>query len=228
MKDYYRLLGLEQKATKAEIKKNYRLLATKFHPDKNSDPGAEGKFIEITEAYDTLSNRKSRAAYDLLRWQALKNKQTNQESHTIFVPPRESTRSRRNKAQQKRGIKYHQTNGEVNKKLLLVLESLYIFSRYALSIIAMTLMGVILKGALTDLLSGLGSSIGITIGLCLIIGFLIWGLRKVTLHIITEVKKDMALFSIYYKITHRKATQFAFSVFGLILIFYLFILQSYR
>ena len=67
MKDYYGLLGLEQKATKSDIKKNYRLLATKFHPDKNSDPKAAQIFIAITEAYDTLSNRKSRARYDLLR-----------------------------------------------------------------------------------------------------------------------------------------------------------------
>ena len=61
MKDYYSLLGLDQNATKAEIKKNYRLLATKFHPDKNTEPEAGAKFSAITEAYDVLSDRKSRA-----------------------------------------------------------------------------------------------------------------------------------------------------------------------
>ncbi len=228
MKDYYGLLGLDQKATKTDIKKSYRLLANKFHPDKNSDPSAEGKFIAITEAYDTLSNRKSRAAYDLLRWQALKNKQAHQESHTIFVPPRESTRSRRNKAQQKRSIKYHQAKDEIKKKLLLTFESLYIFSRYIFSILAMTLIVVILKGALTELLYGSRSSIGIVIGLFFFVVLLFWGVMKITLHSISEIKKDMAFFSIYFKITHKKAVQFVVPVFVLALIVYLLILQAYR
>lgn len=228
MKDYYALLGLEQKATKAEIKKNYRLLASKYHPDKNSAPSAAGTFIAITEAYDTLSNRKSRAAYDLIRWQALKNKQANQDSYTAVVPPQESTRSLRNKAQQKRSIKYHKTKGEVKKTLLLNLESLYILGRYVLLIMAMTLMAVILNSALTEILSGVETSIGIRLVLGILIAFLIWGLFKIALNIITEIKKDLVLFSIYYKITHKKAIQFALPVFVLGLILYLLILQFYR
>jgi curved DNA-binding protein len=66
-KDYYKILGLNKKATKAEIKKAYRKLAMKFHPDKNQDnPKAEDKFKEISEAYEVLGNDDSRGKYDQL------------------------------------------------------------------------------------------------------------------------------------------------------------------
>ena len=57
MKDYYNVLGLRQGASKTDIKKAYRKLALKYHPDKNSgDKKAEQQFKEINEAYDMLSN----------------------------------------------------------------------------------------------------------------------------------------------------------------------------
>ena len=55
-KDYYAILGVGRGATDDEIKKAYRKMALKYHPDKNSDPGAEEKFKEIAEAYDVLSD----------------------------------------------------------------------------------------------------------------------------------------------------------------------------
>lgn len=57
-KDYYQILGVSRSATADEIKKAYRKMALKYHPDKNSDPGAEEKFKEIAEAYDVLSDCK--------------------------------------------------------------------------------------------------------------------------------------------------------------------------
>ena len=72
MKDYYALLGLERGATKADIKRNYRTLAIKYHPDKSGYDSSAEKFIAITEAYDVLSNKNRRAAYDLYRWQEKK------------------------------------------------------------------------------------------------------------------------------------------------------------
>ncbi len=63
-KDYYEVLGVSKTASKDEIKKAYRKLAMKFHPDKNKDAGAEGKFKEISEAYAVLSDEKKRADYD--------------------------------------------------------------------------------------------------------------------------------------------------------------------
>jgi len=227
MKDYYGLLGLEQKATKSDIKKNYRLLATKFHPDKNSDPKAAQIFIAITEAYDTLSNRKRRARYDLLRWQTIKNKQATDETFRTVVPPRESTRSRRNKAQKNRSVRYHQAKGGGAKSLLLILESLYILSRYILHVLAITLMTVVLRSAITQIKFGFESGILIGIGMSLFVGGLVFGIIKIVQNAFVELNKDMAIFSIYYKISHLRAIGYTVPIFIFLLVLYFMILFPY-
>lgn len=64
-KDYYKTLGVERKVSQAEIKKAYRKLARKYHPDLNpGDKSAEAKFKEIQEAYSVLSDPKKRSQYD--------------------------------------------------------------------------------------------------------------------------------------------------------------------
>lgn len=66
MKDFYQILGISKKATLAEIKKAYRKLARKYHPDLNpGDKDAELKFKNITEAYETLKDPKKRKNYDM-------------------------------------------------------------------------------------------------------------------------------------------------------------------
>jgi molecular chaperone DnaJ len=63
-KDYYDILGLDHSATKDDIKKAYRKLALKYHPDKNKEKGAEEKFKEISEAYAVLYDDEKRKMYD--------------------------------------------------------------------------------------------------------------------------------------------------------------------
>src|SRR5438132_14136294 len=64
-RDYYEVLSVERTGTEEDIKKAYRKLAVKYHPDKNpGDKTAEEKFKEIGEAYEALSDAQRRAAYD--------------------------------------------------------------------------------------------------------------------------------------------------------------------
>ena len=64
MKNYYEILGVDESANQADIKKSFRSLAFKYHPDRNKEPDAEGKFKEINEAYDTLGDESKRQNYD--------------------------------------------------------------------------------------------------------------------------------------------------------------------
>ncbi|XP_030145154.4 dnaJ homolog subfamily C member 16 isoform X1 [Taeniopygia guttata] len=62
--DPYRVLGVGRSSSQADIKKAYKRLAREWHPDKNKDPGAEDKFIQISKAYEILSNEEKRANFD--------------------------------------------------------------------------------------------------------------------------------------------------------------------
>ncbi|CAK8688466.1 unnamed protein product [Clavelina lepadiformis] len=72
-KDYYKVLGISNDASESEIKKAYRKMALKYHPDKNKSPGAEEKFKEIAEAYEVLIDPNKRKIYDLRGEQGLRN-----------------------------------------------------------------------------------------------------------------------------------------------------------
>lgn len=63
-KDYYKVLGVSSDSNEDEIKRAYRKMALKFHPDKNSEADAEDKFKEIAEAYEILTDPKKRSIYD--------------------------------------------------------------------------------------------------------------------------------------------------------------------
>lgn len=66
-KDYYKILGINENASEEEIKKAYRTLAKKYHPDVSSEENALEKFKEINEAYETLSNKDKKYIYDSTR-----------------------------------------------------------------------------------------------------------------------------------------------------------------
>lgn len=75
-KDYYKILGVSRDATAKDIKKAYRKMAAKYHPDKNPDnKDAEEKFKEVNEANEVLSDKDKREKYDTLgsNWEAYKN-----------------------------------------------------------------------------------------------------------------------------------------------------------
>lgn len=63
-KDYYKILGISRDALQTDIKKTYRRLARKYHPDVSKEPNAEARFKEINEAYEALKDPQKRATYD--------------------------------------------------------------------------------------------------------------------------------------------------------------------
>ncbi len=76
-RDYYEVLNVNSSASDSEIKKAYRRLAMKFHPDRNaSDPKAEENFKEVSEAYEILSDAEKRSAYDRYGHRAFENGQS--------------------------------------------------------------------------------------------------------------------------------------------------------
>ncbi len=80
-KDYYKLMGLDEKASADEVKKAYRRLARKYHPDVSKEKDAEQKFKELGEAYEVLGDKEKRAEYDRLK------KLGAQGRHGEFRPP---------------------------------------------------------------------------------------------------------------------------------------------
>ncbi|OQX15608.1 MAG: hypothetical protein BWK73_06175 [Thiothrix lacustris] len=74
-KDYYKILGVERNADQDSIKKAFRRMAAKYHPDRNAEHGAEARFKEINEANEVLSDPTKRARYDQLgaEWRAGQN-----------------------------------------------------------------------------------------------------------------------------------------------------------
>lgn len=93
-KDYYKILGIPKGSNDDEIKKAYRKMALKFHPDKNKNPGAEEKFKDIAEAYEVLSDKKKRDIYDQYGEEGLKggmpsgNNEGGSHSYTYHGDPR--------------------------------------------------------------------------------------------------------------------------------------------
>jgi len=86
-KDFYKVLGIVKGATDDEIKKAYRKMALKYHPDKNKSPDADEKFKDIAYAYEVLSDKKKRDVYDRFGEEGLKtnNGGGGGESHTGYT-----------------------------------------------------------------------------------------------------------------------------------------------
>jgi len=220
MKDYYSLLGIKPSATKADIKKNYRLLAVKFHPDKSDDPGTEAKFIAITEAYEVLSDRKTRIEYDLKRWEQLKKAKQSEEWITAVKPPKVSLYTRRNLAQEKRAVVYKAAPHQWKKSFLLLKESLYITARFIYHILGISLLLVIGSSVISQLpqaySTGIIGGIALTI-LVVILGYLI---LRILLLVYQGIKEAIESFSEYYGISEKRAGLVCVGMLILVLVVY--------
>lgn len=122
MKDYYYFLGISQDASEEDIKKVYRKLSIKYHPDKNdNDDFFSDRFREIQEAYETLSDKSRRYAYD-------QNLESHQKSFRYNIPPAIKTFTA-NKIHAKKGeeiiINWQTSNADVVKILPFGLEKPY-------------------------------------------------------------------------------------------------------
>ncbi|MGU3377092.1 J domain-containing protein [Chryseobacterium sp. M5A1_1a] len=122
MKDYYYFLGISQDASEEDIKKAYRKLSLKYHPDKNeNDDFFADRFREIQEAYETLSDSSRRHSYD-------QNLESHQRSFRYNVPPVIKTFTA-NKIHAKKGeeiiINWQASNADVVKVLPFGLEKSY-------------------------------------------------------------------------------------------------------
>ena len=122
MKDYYYFLGISQDASEEDIKKVYRKLSIKYHPDKNdNDDFFSDRFREIQEAYETLSDKSRRYTYD-------QNLESHQKSFRYNIPPAIKTFTA-NKIHAKKGeeiiINWQTSNADVVKLLPFGLEKPY-------------------------------------------------------------------------------------------------------
>ncbi|UTX49925.1 J domain-containing protein [Chryseobacterium sp. MA9] len=122
MKDYYYFLGISQDASEEDVKKAYRKLSLKYHPDKNdNDDFFADRFREIQEAYETLSDPVRRRAYD-------QNLESHQRSFRYNIPPAIKTFTA-NKIHAKKGeeiiINWQTSNADVVKVLPFGLEKPY-------------------------------------------------------------------------------------------------------
>ena len=83
-KDYYQIIGVSRNASAEEIKKSYRKLAMQYHPDRNKDKKAEGKFKEISEAYAVLSDTEKRKQYDMFGAEGFQQRYTQEDIFRNF------------------------------------------------------------------------------------------------------------------------------------------------
>jgi len=222
MTDYYALLGIKPTATDAEIKKHYRILANKFHPDKNQHPEAAAKFIAITEAYDQLGDPEKRAHYDImLKVVAERAQKEREDSFTTVVAPRVSLRQRRYNAQRKRSLQFHKTKEQNEKRISLVKESFIIIGRYIPHTIGMLIMLFLTYAAISELPNAFQKSIGIGLGTVLFGAGLIYGIYRLGKLSYHELTKDITTYSSLFRVSKKQALGYCVtaSIFSLLVLF---------
>ena len=177
MKNYYRILECHQNSNIDDIKKAYRKLALKYHPDKNKNSNAASKFIEITEAYEVLRDPMKREIYDRMY------KQYFQENKTIVTETQEYRNNKNNweKYGQEKAKVY--SNLDFEEFLKRAILEIKIGSNYLPNIITILFIGFGIIGFLFMAFNSMGEGDGSFFGIALIItpllGILIYHLYKV-------------------------------------------------
>lgn len=107
MKNYYKILNVNSKSDLGEIKKAYRDLALKFHPDRCKQPGAHERFVEINEAYEILKDETKRKLYNRL-WTELnsENKNNSDKLNEDILKNKEWANDARQKAEEYSNMKF--------------------------------------------------------------------------------------------------------------------------
>ncbi len=116
MKNYYNILGIKPDSEIVEIKKAYRKLAFRFHPDKNNSLDAAKLFIEIHEAYQVLSDPLKRAKYDNLH-NLIKSNREAQETEEVMIFNQESSNLGKEKAKQYSQMSYEEYRKYILKEI---------------------------------------------------------------------------------------------------------------
>ncbi|MFQ3576778.1 MAG: DnaJ domain-containing protein, partial [Cytophagales bacterium] len=114
MKDYYSILGVKAGASQDEIKKAYRKLAMRFHPDLNPSADAQERFREISEAYQFLTSGKINYHYTYPAYQEPKSNKSNFETKTEPEQRVNETHTRKGKPTAKRVFKQKKSNDKVS------------------------------------------------------------------------------------------------------------------
>lgn len=117
MNNYYQILELDQNASQDEIKKAYRRLALKWHPDKNHSPKSHEKFIEINEAYLVLSDPLKRKAFDQIFGFSHQDPTSNNENEFDYSNFEEHLKSAREKANEYANFSFHEFSKTLSKSL---------------------------------------------------------------------------------------------------------------
>ena len=140
MSTYYEQLGIDSKATQSEIKKAYRRMAKKYHPDLNPNEGAEQKFIEIEIAYSCLSKPDSRLAYDRL----LKYGESGMNNSTVTRKYRNDVNRRTSSGRSNANRRTRMTYDQYQRDELLRTSSTAVIIQSIITIVVGTLLAIIL------------------------------------------------------------------------------------
>lgn len=176
MKDYYKILEINFGADTTEVKKAYRRLAMKYHPDKNKATDAAQQFIEITEAYEVLCDNAKKAYYDNIYREYSFTKQTTIQTESRYQQKQQTwTDYGKEKAKEYSNMSYD----EFSKRILdeLKIGAGYLPNIFTIGLLLIGAIGMftVLPKAFSD-----GGGMGLFVLLMIVgLGFLVYHLYKV-------------------------------------------------